>query len=63
MLGKGVGSLALKLFCEQFQTQFAHFFVDPDRRNTAAIRVYEKAGFKKVSVQASVGEVWMIKEL
>ena len=36
-------------------------FVDPDNTNIAAIRAYEKVGFKKVSEQLDTGEVWMLK--
>jgi hypothetical protein len=35
-------------------------FADPNRNNIAAIKAYEKAGFKKLSEQKDTEEVWMI---
>ena len=46
-IGKGIGSKALSLFLEHYVfPYFDSVFVDPDTTNRAAIRVYEKVGFK-----------------
>lgn len=49
-LNKGNGLLALKTFIENFVSkEFTHILVVPDNKNIAAIKTYEKAGFKIVS--------------
>lgn len=60
-IGKGIGSNALKLFLEKhvFPTYDA-CFVDPGSSNIAAIRAYEKAGFKKVKQVQESKVIWMI---
>lgn len=63
-LHKGFGSAAIKEFlnhhCPSFYT---HAFADPNSANIAAIRAYEKAGFKIIKGSIDPKEVWMIKEL
>ncbi len=61
-LNRGFGSKALALFLD---THSAHryTFADPDRDNLAAIRAYEKAGFKKIKEQPDVNEWWMFREI
>jgi len=45
--GRGIGSQALKLFLEIYSDpHYEYTFVDPDSKNIAAVRAYEKAGFK-----------------
>ncbi len=61
-LNKGIGLLALKNFLENFiDKQYTHVLVDPDRKNIAAIKTYEKAGFK--IIKTNKDEVLMLKEL
>ncbi|WP_231555700.1 GNAT family N-acetyltransferase [Rickettsia hoogstraalii] len=61
-LNKGIGLLALKNFLENFiDKQYTHILVDPDRKNIAAIKTYEKAGFK--IIQNNKNETLMLKEL
>lgn len=38
-------------------------FVDPENTNSAAIRAYEKAGFKKIESPSNTKDTWMIKTL
>lgn len=63
VLKQGLGSKAISQFLELHGNQYSYIFADPDSNNLAAIKCYEKAGFKKVSEQADTGEVWMIKDL
>lgn len=60
VLQKGLGSKAIEQFLKLHGNQYSHIFADPDSNNIAAIKAYEKAGFKKVSERADTGEVWMI---
>ncbi|MGX6960358.1 MAG: GNAT family N-acetyltransferase [Rickettsia endosymbiont of Pentastiridius leporinus] len=61
-LNKGIGTLALKNFLENFvDKQFTHILVDPDSKNIAAIKTYEKVGFK--IVQKNKSEILMLREL
>lgn len=60
-LNKGVGLLTLRTFLENFiDKQYTHVLVDPDRKNIAAIKTYEKAGFKIIQ---ETNDVLMLKEL
>lgn len=46
MLGKGLGSLAVRRFCEKLFAEGApRLIIDPDAANLRAVRAYEKAGF------------------
>ncbi|MFM1815122.1 MAG: hypothetical protein RLZ98_1817 [Pseudomonadota bacterium] len=46
-LGKGYGSRVLRAFSEQLWREgHRSIVIDPDPRNTRAIRAYEKAGFR-----------------
>lgn len=60
-LGKGIGSLVLKDFLNQHVfKKFNACFVDPDTANKAAIRTYEKAGFKVVKEIPELAITWML---
>ncbi|MBP9876858.1 MAG: GNAT family N-acetyltransferase [Alphaproteobacteria bacterium] len=59
-LGQNIGSQAISQFSQQNANRFSHIFVDPDVHNIAAIRTYEKAGFKKISIQQEPDTIWMI---
>jgi hypothetical protein len=61
-LGQGLGSTAISEFLRLYSNQYTYIFADPDSRNIAAVKCYEKAGFKKVSEQEDTGEVWMLWE-
>ncbi|HQS84696.1 MAG: hypothetical protein B7Y25_07205 [Alphaproteobacteria bacterium 16-39-46] len=61
-LGRGLGSDVLKKFLETFcKNDYSTIFVDPDHRNVAALRTYEKAGFKKVEENLESGKILMVK--
>ena len=62
-LQQGLGSKAILEFLKLHGNPYTHIFADPDSNNVAAIKAYEKAGFKKVSEQEDRGEVWMLKDL
>ena len=49
-IGKGYGSTILKLFIEKIykETSATKIITDPDPNNLAAIRFYEKVGFRKI---------------
>jgi ribosomal protein S18 acetylase RimI-like enzyme len=61
-LGQNIGSKAIKKFFSLYGHQYAHIFVDPDSDNLAAIKCYEKAGFRRLLEQKNTGEVWMLWE-
>jgi aminoglycoside 6'-N-acetyltransferase len=58
-LGKNIGSQAISKFFSTCK-DYSNIFADPDSNNIVAIKSYEKAGFKKLSEQKDVGELWMI---
>lgn len=49
-LKRGIGASAITAFLNQYAASYTHIFVDPERSNFAAIRAYEKAGFKKIGL-------------
>lgn len=67
-VGKGYGSKALRAFIDQIlkrEPSIKKVFINPDSANKAAIRAYEKAGFKIIKeVETKHGkELEMIMEL
>lgn len=60
-LEQGLGSQAIEQFLNEHGNSYTHVFADPETINLAAIKAYEKAGFKKIKVQ-DTGEQWMIRE-
>ena len=61
-LKQGLGSQAIEQFLTEHGNSYTHVFADPENTNLAAIRAYEKAGFKKIIEQLDTGELWMIRE-
>ena len=58
-VGKGYGTAILKEFLSQHVApSHEACFVDPDKNNLQAIRVYEKAGFR--ALQAAGHTLWMV---
>ncbi len=62
-LKQGLGSKAISEFLKIHGGQYTHIFTDPNSSNIAAIKAYEKAGFKKISEQKETEVVWMLKDL
>lgn len=62
-LQQGLGSKAILEFLKLHGNQYTRIFADPDSNNVAAVKCYERVGFKKVSEQSDTGEVLMIKDL
>jgi RimJ/RimL family protein N-acetyltransferase len=63
ILLQGVGSQAIAECLSLHGNRYSHIFADPDKNNVAAIKCYEKAGFKKVSEHEETRETWMLKDL
>lgn len=61
-LGQNLGSQAISKFLILYGNNYSHIFADPDMKNVAAIKSYEKAGFKNFSIHKDTGEVWMLWE-
>lgn len=62
-LKQGIGIKAMNVFFENhLNVSYTHIFADPNIKNIAAIRTYEKAGFTKIKEQLDTDEVWMLKE-
>ena len=62
-LGKGIATQALTDFLQNHVLKdFTACFVDPDTENKAAIRTYEKAGFKVVKEMPELAVVWMVAQ-
>lgn len=59
-LGKNIGSQAITKFLSLYGRAYSYIFADPDLENIAAIKSYEKSGFKKLAEQKDTGEVWML---
>ncbi len=59
-LRQNLGCQIIQKFLEIYGTKYSYIFVDPDYYNLAAIKCYEKAGFKIIR-SFSEGEIWMIK--
>lgn len=56
LLGKGLGSRALRLFAEKLRAQGHHsIIIDPDARNTRAVAAYARAGFCPDPALAATG--------
>ncbi len=63
-LHRGLGSQAITLLLQQYVTDpYTHVFVDPKLNNIAAIKCYEKVGFKAYRTQTVTHELWMLKSL
>lgn len=56
-IGKGLGVEILKVFDYQ---GYKNILVDPEMDNIVAIKIYKKAGFKKVN---NTHEIYMLKEI
>jgi RimJ/RimL family protein N-acetyltransferase len=61
-LKRGIGTMVIMQFLKEYGAPYAYIFVDPECTNFAAIRAYEKAGFKKIKDQPDSDEVWMLRE-
>ena len=58
-IGKGIGVEVLKVFDYQ---GYKNILVDPDMDNIAAIKTYERLGFKKIKEYKESNEILMLKE-
>ena len=62
-LNQGIASKAIASLLYDYRNRYTHAFADPEIDNLAAIRTYEKAGFKRIHENYDTKEVWMIKDL
>lgn len=60
-LKKGISSKAIAQFLREYGKSYTHILADPECTNLAAIRAYEKSGFKKMNEQPDGGKIWMIR--
>lgn len=61
-LKQGLGSKIITQFLKEYSNSYTHIFVDPQKNNTAAIRTYEKLGFKKIKECLDTSELWLLLE-
>ena len=59
-VGKGIGSKIIKIFLKKYAQKYEYIFVNPDVKNSAAIKCYEKVGFKIISQKQNPNELWML---
>ena len=57
---KGISTEVLESFDYE---GYQNILVGPDMNNIAAIRTYEKAGFKKIMEDSDINKIWMIASL
>lgn len=65
LLGKGIGTEFIKQFTNELLSKpnIKLVITDPDSKNSAAIRAYEKAGFKKTRLMnTSEGEIQLLEK-
>jgi len=62
-LKNNIGSQSIKQFFKDYNVPYSYIFVDTNIANISAIRSYEKAGFKKVNLQAKKREVGMLLDI
>lgn len=60
-LGQNIGSQAIEKFLSLYTNNYSYLFVDPYLGNIAAIKAYDKAGFKAIRVLSKERSVWMLK--
>lgn len=61
-LNKGIGTFVISTFIEHYiWPHFSACVVDPNSTNLAAIRVYQKAGFKIIEQFKEPSVTWMVK--
>jgi len=61
-LKRGIASKAIVQYLKEQGASYTHIFIDLESTNLAAIRTYEKVGFKKIKEQPDPDEIWMIRE-
>lgn len=61
-LKQGIASKAIVRFLHEYSNAYTHVLADPENTNLAAVRAYEKAGFKKNDKQPGTGKIWMIRQ-
>lgn len=61
-LQQGVGSKAILEFLSLYANHYSHIFADTDANNIAAIKCYQKAGFKRMAKHKDTKEIWMLLE-
>lgn len=60
-LKRDFATKSINEFINNYLSAYTHVLVDPNVKNIAAIKTFEKAGFKKIG-EASLDNIWMIKE-
>lgn len=62
-IGQGLGASTILEFLHMHCKPYSYVLVDPDVRNTSAVKCYEKVGFIKIGEPKDYGAIWMIKDL
>lgn len=61
-LGKNIGSTAIVEFFKNFGCEYEYIFISVDKDNIAAIKSYQKAGFKKLATQENFNEIYLLRK-
>lgn len=62
-VGKGYGTSILNFFFKNYvDPKYEFSFVYPDSDNIAAVRTYEKVGFKRIETRSDDKVIWMLRE-
>lgn len=65
LLGKGLGTEVVRQFCQKlFADGASRLIIDPDAKNSRAVRAYEKAGFSRFDQYTNAdGSITVLMEM